>query len=433
MVRANSTAPAVDLKTQAEDAYKRIASIAPEDAKTLGQYLAALKNQNVMALGENEAFALRDEQGREIRATRKTVRLTAHNGELMQPVYNGPWVISAPGFMKLAHATGAVVMNAPTVTVDGRQEQNPYVRRDKDGRIIEIYCRAISFRYNENGQPMVSDRTTIFDVATYSIADMVAKASGQKEASKLLPAPAPAPGEEWAAYKVDDAINLWMNVKHDEAISFLGQVLNRQKKAMEFAQTFAQRNSLKHLLGVAVVPDNKPVWDVPVVCWQPSDGGLVRFVTARYAASTQTIDALSAGKPVALPEANSAIVISRGEDLIRGADMDEEADPSDNPDRYEGQEDTAPKAAAMMQPGNENSENQRTTNAENSGQMNADEMPENWSTAQLKDWDNLLVAREEFPTEYVKSLENIGLTTDDVTPATAGEINREINRLMDEF
>ena len=126
------------------------------------------------------------------------MRLSAENGGLTQPVWNGPFVISAPGYGMLAHAAGAVVMNAPTVTVDGVPQQNPYVRRGPDGSIIEVHCRAMAFRYNENGQPMVSDRTTIFDTATYALSDMVGKAKKTKDAFKLLPSsmPAPKPAEE---------------------------------------------------------------------------------------------------------------------------------------------------------------------------------------------------------------------------------------------
>ena len=299
----------VALVDQAKAAFERVNKACPEDGAVIGRYLAALHKKNVIALGEGEAFALTDAEGRNIRATKRTVRLSAENGGLTQPVYNGPFVISAPGYAMLAHAAGAVVMNAPTVTVDGVAQQNPYVRRGPDGSIIEVHCRAMAFRYNEHGQPMVSDRTTIFDTATYTLADMVGKAKRQKDAFKLLPAgmPAPNPAEEWACYRVDEAVNLWMKITHEEVINFLGQVLNRKKKALEFAQTFAQRNALKHLFGLAVVPGqdkNRPVsvWDVPVVCWAPSDGGFIRFDTSRYAASTQIIEALTEGKPVALPE-----------------------------------------------------------------------------------------------------------------------------------
>lgn len=249
-------APEQSFLVQAKAAFERMSKAYPEDGAVLGRYLAALNPKNIIALGEGEAFVLTDTEGRTIKATKRTVRLNAENGGLTQPVWSGPYVISAPGYSMLAHAAGAVVMNAPTVIVDGVAQQNPYVRRGPDGSIIEVHCRAMAFRYNENGQPMVSDRTTIFDTATYALADMVGKAKRAKDAYKLLPSamPAPNPPEEWACYRVDDAVNLWMKITHEEVINFLGQVLNRKKKALEFAQTFAQRNALKHLFGIAVVP-----------------------------------------------------------------------------------------------------------------------------------------------------------------------------------
>lgn len=79
------------------------------------------------------------------------------------------------------------------------------------------------------------------------------------------------------------------------------------------------------------------------MCWAPSDVGFIRFDTSRYAASTQIIEALTEGKPVALPESRQPIVISRGSDEVQGSDMDDEADPLENPDRYE-----APQTAAAM-------------------------------------------------------------------------------------
>lgn len=428
---AHQTMPA-PLADRARDAFSRMAAACPEDGKVLGQYMAALHKKNVIALGEGEAFALTDAEGRAIKATKRMVRLSAENGGLTQPVYNGPYVISAPGYAMLAHAAGAVVMNAPTVTVDGVAQQNPYVRRGPDGSIIEVHCRAMAFRYNEHGQPMVSDRTTIFDTATYTLADMVGKAKRQKDAFKLLPAgmPAPKPAEEWACYRVDEAVNLWMKITHEEVINFLGQVLNRKKKALEFAQTFAQRNALKHLFGLAVVPGQEKnhsisVWDVPVVCWAPSDGGFIRFDTSRYAASTQIIEALTEGKPVTLPEAQQPIVISRGTEEVQGSDMDDEADPLENPDRYE----TPQTAAAMPMPDDQPAPAPETQ--PHSVPAVDETSPEPWTERELKAWNNLQVAREEFPSEYADALTECGLLDTEVNPGNAGEVLHTLNRILD--
>lgn len=418
------------LVDQARAAFARVKAACPEDGAIIGNYLAALHKKNVVALGEGEAFALTDAEGRGIRATKRTVRLSAENGGLTRPIWDGPYVISAPGYGMLAHAAGAVVMNAPTVIVDGVPQQNPYVRRGKDGSIVEVHCRAMAFRYNENGQPMVSDRTTIFDTATYTLSDMISKAKKAKDAYKLLPAasPAPKPTDEWACYRVDEAVNLWMRITHDEVISFLGQVLNRKKKALEFAQTFAQRNALKHLFGLAVVPGQGknqpiPVWDVPVVCWTPSDGGLIRFDTARYAASTQIIEALTEGKPVALPEAHQPIVISRGSDEVQGADMDEEADPLENPDRYETAA-TTPMPEEQPMPTAEARPLPTPAVAETPS-------PEPWTERELKAWNNLHVAREEFPSEYAEALTDCGLRDTEVNPGNADEVLHTLNRILD--
>lgn len=430
--RQNGTyVPVPSLEEQAKAAFDRVSAACPEDGATLGRYLAAIRQKNVIALGDGEAFAVTDAEGRSIKATKRTVRLSAENGGLTQPVWNGPYVISAPGYSMLAHTAGAVCMNAPTVIVDGVEQQNPFVRRGPDGSIIEVHCRAMAFRYNENGQPMVSDRTTIFDSATYALADMVGKAKKAKDAFKLLPSamPAPNPPEEWACYRVDEAVNLWMKITHDEVINFLGQILNRKKKALEFAQTFAQRNALKHLFGIAVVPgqgagrDCKPIpqWDVPVVCWAPSDGGLIRFDTSRYAASTKVIEALSAGRPVALPEAKTHLVISRGTDEVHGRDMDQEADPLENPDRYENS------AGANIVP--PVSEEEPPVVAPNMEQPQ--EEPAAWTADELAAWKNLQVAREEFPAEYVDALAECGLMNEEVNPGNAAELNRSISAMLD--
>lgn len=196
MSNNQGNAPEQSLTVQAKESFARIQAACPEDGAVLGRYLAAIHQKNVIALGDGEAFALTDAEGRSIKATKRTVRLSAENGGLTQPVKNGPFVVSAPGYSMLTHTAGAVAMNAPTVIVDGVPQQNPYVRRGPDGGIVEIHCRAMAFRYSETGQPMVSDRTTIFDTATYTLADMMGKAKYAKDAFKLLPSSI-LDGREW--------------------------------------------------------------------------------------------------------------------------------------------------------------------------------------------------------------------------------------------
>jgi len=426
------------LKDQARGVLESMKQTNMEAVRTLGGYIKALLDKNVVALGEGEAFVLRDESG-EIVSTKSFVRLSEANGGLVQPVTGGPWCVSALGYTMLAAGTGAVVMNAPTVIVDGKVQQNPYVRRDARGRIVEIYCRAMAFRYNESGQPQVSDRTVIFDVNTYMMADMVGKAKYTKQAFKLLPANAAAPSDEWASYPLDDYVNLWMLLTHDEALKFMGQIANRQKKAMEFAQTFAQRNAMKHLLGIALTPNKgkDSVWTVPVTCWRPRNGGMVRLDTTLYTKAAATIDALSAGTTPSLPEAQHPDVqlVSRGEDLIMGADLDEELDPNEAPDAYEAQQNgpTGAHDTGMEHDGAILTTAVRDEQQPTGHMMTQQDAPHEAEPTQEHGpgMKKLLASKANFPEEYKAALKALKITEIQVCEDNAPKIMREINRQLD--
>ena len=340
-----SKAPA--LRDEAQRALEAVKSTNPDEAKALGNYLAALHHDSIHALATDEVFALRDKQG-EIRAFKQRVHLSAQDGTLVQPGYNLPYIVSATGYVKLAEAAGVIVMNAPTVVVDGKEQQNPYVSRDpENGRILGVYCRCIAFRYSSKGIPQVSDRTAFFDVPAYRMIDLLGKAKKIPQAFKLLPADAGKPEDEgqWAAYKFDEATTLFLNTTHNEALQFLAQHINREKKALEFAQTFAQRNAVKHLLGLHMPPgqDSKrnqfiSEWDVEMICWRPTNGNVIKWDQTRYVQTVKNLAAVAGGEgDIALPEANTGILIKTGMDSVN--DDEEalaamtEADPDDPADR----------------------------------------------------------------------------------------------------
>lgn len=430
------------LKTQAQNALTDIIKSNPNAGKIVAAYIKYLLAGSVVALGEHEAFALKDDQGR-IVATRTVVHLSAEDGTLTQPVWAGPFVISHPGYVKLAAAAGAVVMNANTVIVDGVVQQNPYIRRNERGQIVEVYCRAMAFRYNENGQPQVSDRTTIFDLSTYALADMVGKAKKTPQAFSLQPTGRePKDKGDWAAYPLDDSVTLWLNVTHDDSRTFLGQVINRQKKAIEFAQTFAQRNALKHLFGIAVVPgqgsgrDCKPIpyWDVPVTCWRPMDGGVMRFDAAKYENATVVLEAVAAGKPApALSSGEPGITLQMppqnvkvGVDHVDGESaeaMTGDAEEMHGALPYDGVTGEVYDTEPMPEPQLEDT------------QPPADEVPQAASAPTdaetEKAWANLQAARESFGDEFVEACGNLGIASHDVIPANAARIVQEMSRIMD--
>lgn len=309
-------------------AIQGVEKTSPETAEIIANYLDQVRSQNITVLGANEMLNLRDNGG-EIRAFKRAIQLTANDGTLVQPVPGGPYVVSAQGYEKINEATGTIVMNADYVLVDGVQQQNPHVVRDKgNGRILAIYARAIAFRYSPLGIPQVSDRTTVFDVPAYRLIDLLAKAKKTPQAFKLLPAGMePSEKGTWAKYAFDESTFLWVNTAHEEALQFFAQIINREKKAIDFAQTFAQRNASKHLHGIQKAPSAN--WNMPVITWRPMNEGPLRWDIARYNQTQKALTELADGKTHGeMPQ----IELEKGVDYLTDEEagvIDAEAEPED--------------------------------------------------------------------------------------------------------
>ena len=255
-------------------------------------------NNKVVALGTDEAFALRDNDG-EIRAFRQSLTLSKANGGLIQPVAHGPFVVSAQGYEMWAEAAGACVIFPKEVLVANQWQPNPYAERDQENRrILAVHARAVAFRFSSKGIPQVSDWTTIFDTPSYRMIDLLAKAKTCPQAFRLLPSkikPSESESDTWASYPFDESTNLWLNTSHDEALTWFSQILNREKKSMDFAQTFAKRNALKHLSGLQKSPFLRSeqngkfkneiyadTWTMPVLCWRPTSGNIIKWDATTY-------------------------------------------------------------------------------------------------------------------------------------------------------
>jgi hypothetical protein len=278
-----------------EEAIKKIQKDYPVEAKIFEQ----VRNKEVAVLGTDEAFILRDSESGEIRAFRRSLTLSAADGTLIQPVKDGPFVISAQGYEVWAEAVGACVIFPPSVLVDGKQQPNPFVIRDeKNRRILAIYARAVAFRFSPMGIPMVSDWITIFDNPSYRLIDLLAKAKQKPQAFRLLPEDLEPDDKEsgtWASYPFDESTNLWVNTTHEEALTWYSQILNREKKSIDFAQTFAKRNSLKHLSGLQKVPGGGNVWKITVTAWRATAGNIIKWDSTQYAALQDKVGNLMSG------------------------------------------------------------------------------------------------------------------------------------------
>jgi len=254
------------------------------EALAILNYVKDLKQKNVATLGTDEAFVLQDGQG-QIKAFKSVLNLSVAEGTLVQPVFKGDFVISAQGYEVWAERTGTSVIFPKEVLVGTEWKPNPYAERDPNNRrILAVHARAVAFKFSSMGIPQVSDWTTIFDTPSYRMIDLLGKAKQFPQCFKVLPKgmkPNADNGETWASYPFDESMDLFINTAHDEVIKWLAQILNREKKAMDFAQTFAKRNALKHLSGLQRAPGAQ--WQLPVLAWRPTGNNVVKWDATQYA------------------------------------------------------------------------------------------------------------------------------------------------------
>ena len=302
----------------------------------LQNQIEALKKQNVVALGENEVFALTGQDG-QVRAFKRNLHLSTEEGTLVKIGYNpnSPIIISAQGFEKWADAVGASVIFPKDVLVGSTLKPNPYVERDeKNGRVLAVHARAVAFKFSAMGLPQVCDWSTIFDVPSYRMIDLLAKAKKQPQAFKLLPKgiePKADNNETWAKYDFDESTSLWLNTSHNEVLDWFSSIINREKKAMDFAQTFARRNALKHLSGIQKAPTEQ--WSVSVIAWKPTGNNIVQWNAAQYSQLQDRVSSMIDGDASEFAEGETKqLEVRKGKETI-SAELDEaEINEDVNPD-----------------------------------------------------------------------------------------------------
>jgi hypothetical protein len=384
--------------------------------------LVNIQQKNVVALATDQAFALRDAAG-EIRAFKQRVRLSKEEGTLIQPVPGAPWSVSAQGYEILAEASGVAVIFPQDCIVDGEVRRNPYVLRDtQNGRVLAVYARAVAYRFSSKGLPQVCDWTSMFDLPSYRLIDLIAKAKDAPSVFKLLPiddVPPAATGTTWAKYPFDNSTTLWINTSHPGALDWYKAILNREKKAVDFCQTFARRNATKHLLGIQKAPG--PVWDLTVFCWRPTSGNLVKWDYTRYAEVRKQIEDAAGGGSF---EGQKPEVVKGKDEALADEAPPEEIDLDDAVDVehrvVDATVDTGPAeelpqgAAPQATPEPAQSEPKRKLTKEEQGIVKGFEM-----------------AREAFPGVYQKALAEL-MFKPPLTVEEMQKIEARMNRMLDE-
>lgn len=232
----------------------------------------AEKKEEALTLGVDQVAVIRTKTG-EAKLFKRNAFLSLQDRTLVEVPGVGI-LVSADGYKEMAAVGGLFVCNAPSVIVDGVAQPNPYLVKDSSGNASAVYCRCLAFGFTPTGVPSVSDRTVVFDLRLYKIVDLLSKAKDERNAKAflVLPSDVERPGKTWAGYPIDEQTTLWVDTKSSEFLKWAGQMVNRARKATEIAQTFGQRNAIKHHPNIKVHKVNASTAMVPMLSWIPTSG-----------------------------------------------------------------------------------------------------------------------------------------------------------------
>jgi len=404
-----SNLPALKIKPQ--DAIERIREKFPDEAAALE---AVVKN-NVVALGTDEAFALRDNEG-VIRAFKMICQLSIANGGLVRlPIGGGTDIVSAQGYEIWAEKAAASVIFPTEVLVYGKAMENPAPLFDPDKNWTGWAVRAAAFRFSGMGLPQVSDRTVIFDINNRKNIEFLGKAKKFPQAFRVLAKGAKPPADDgsWIEYEFDKSSSLWVNASHNEALDWYSDISQLVKNSLQLAQTHAARNALKHLSGLQKAPDKTGVWNIPVIAWRPDGGGIVKWDPTTYKNLQAKVSNLISGDRSEFKQI----------EITSGVDHLEEED-------YE-----AVTAGEVDETSTRAPEEQSAGTAEASRPAKKDSgKKKQLSEADQQVINNLKVAIDAFPEDFKAAcvgLQIKQLSAHEYDPKTAAAIMREINHIID--
>jgi hypothetical protein len=408
------------------EAIERIKEKFPAEAGVL----ASVVQNNIIVLGENELFTLRDKQG-EIRAFKRLLRLSLQNGGLVNiPVGGGTPIISAEGYEMWAESAGASVIFPAEVLVYGRPQANPAPLPPVDpvtGEGQGWFVRAVAFKLSSMGIPQVADRTVVFDIKNRQSIEFLAKAKDYPQAFQVRAAEDEKPTEEgrWIKYPFDKVAVLWVNAAHKEALKWYAEISQMFKNSLQLAQTYAARNALKHLSGLQKSPGKAPVWDIPVIAWRPEGGSIIKWDPTTYKNLQSTVSGMISGDRKEF----KAIELTQGVDTIGDEDVqamaaagtDTDAGDEVNqqgpvePERNEQEPEVLPPVGEEKKP-----------EVGPSGAPPATDAP-----TIIK---QLAETKKQFKVEYATALKNLGIDPKaTLTLPQAGKIMAEVHRIVDEL
>lgn len=255
--------------------------------------LAALTDAAVKVAGSQADMIVT--RGGRIPRMFRTVELRSSQKHIYSIDFGKTWTIQAEGYAVINDVAGARFIMAPSVPVDGVERPNPYVIRDANGLITDVYVRGVLLARTLNGNLVPVTETVNVSPGDYFRAELLKITKmGEKWETQSDGKNRKVPMKDWgdngrivpldlhpedergrrqglepneALYPIDDTIGVVVNLKSPEIAKALMTRGDHLRFATRRATTILQRRLYsKHpgLPGQHLNPSDVTVtWDDP--------------------------------------------------------------------------------------------------------------------------------------------------------------------------
>ena len=213
-----------------------------------------------------EVFVKQTEEGHYLRPVKARLPLSESAGHFYW--ISGNHTISAAGYVHLNRVASINLVTPRTISVDGIEQPNPYVERNRKTKVIEtVNVRKIGIGFSPMGNITVVDKSLFYNLYTYFIESIRAKMKKKKDGSEELLFPdcafigtkndKPTKSGKWAFYEIEAPLGIWVDYTHEAIISCIDDHTQRQRFGDRIAQKIVERNILKDhpAIGVSQVED----------------------------------------------------------------------------------------------------------------------------------------------------------------------------------
>lgn len=170
------------------------------------------------------------------------------------------WAITKSGYTHLNKVASVNLVTPQKVVVDGVEQPNPYIERNKTTKLTEaVFIRKMGIGYGPMGNIVVIDKTLSYNIFAYYIESIQSKMKqviwdGNKPTKERkfpdcgqigVAAEKPKKAGQWAFFETATPLGIWVNYDDPIIIACLNEHTQRQRFGDRIAQTIVERNILK--------------------------------------------------------------------------------------------------------------------------------------------------------------------------------------------